>query len=119
MVLTPPDARQVLEDVVGCKWTTDILRAIDAGRVRPGVLRRGIPGLTTKVMNERLRKLVRYELLERRVFPDRPPRVEYRLTRRGRTLRPLLRQMERTVERWEVAGGPGMPAARPRPRKST
>jgi DNA-binding HxlR family transcriptional regulator len=100
-VLPPPHSRAALEDILGCKWTMDVLRAIEAGGVRPSALKRSIPGLTTKVMNERLRKLIRLGVLDRRVFDDRPPRVEYRLTRRGRALRPLLRQIDRIIARWD------------------
>jgi len=100
--MTGVAASDALRDILGCKWTIEILRAIEAGRVRPGALRRHIPGLTTKVMNERLRKLLAYDVLARRVFSDRPPRVEYRLTPRGRMLRPLLRQLDRVAERWDA-----------------
>lgn len=99
----PPDGRTALEDMLGCKWTVDVLRAVDAGHVRPSAIRRAIPRLTTKVMNQRLAKLVRYGVLGRHVLDDRPPRVEYRFTRRGRALRPLLRQLDRIVARWDAS----------------
>ena len=80
----------IVEDVLGCKWMLQILGRIRRRVGRPGALRRSIPGLTTKVMNERLRKLVRFDVLEKRSFPERPPRVEYRLTAFGRRLNRLL-----------------------------
>jgi DNA-binding HxlR family transcriptional regulator len=95
-----PEPQEILQDVLGCKWTIEVLRAVQRGECRPGQLQRAIPGITTKVMNERLRKLVRYGILERRVFPEVPPRVEYRLTRRGKALRPLLRQLDRIAANW-------------------
>lgn len=58
-----------LEDVVGCKWSAAVLAAIGRGVTRPGQLERFIPGISTKVLNERLRKLLDYELVTRAEFP--------------------------------------------------
>ncbi|GIW43793.1 MAG: hypothetical protein KatS3mg077_1075 [Candidatus Binatia bacterium] len=96
-----PAAHEILQDILGCKWTIEVLRAVQRGECRPGQLQRAIPGLTTKVMNERLRKLVRYGILQRKVFAEVPPRVEYRLTPRGRSLTPLIRQLDRIAARWD------------------
>ncbi len=70
----------MVEDVVGCKWSLAILHHVRNNVCRPGALERDIPGLTTKVMNERLKKLVNYGVLERIAYPEIPPRVEYKLT---------------------------------------
>jgi DNA-binding HxlR family transcriptional regulator len=43
-------------------------------------MERSVEGLTTKVLNERLRKLTNYKILQRHAFPEIPPRVEYRFT---------------------------------------
>jgi DNA-binding HxlR family transcriptional regulator len=77
-------AAHMVEDVLGCKWTLRVLGAIRAGVVRPGALEREIRGISTKVLNERLRKLDRFGIIQRRAFPEVPPRVEYRLTVFGR-----------------------------------
>lgn len=47
-------------------------------------MQRKVPGLTAKVLNERLRKLLRFGIIERQIFAEVPPRVEYRLTAFGR-----------------------------------
>jgi hypothetical protein len=60
-----------LEDVVGCKWSAAVLAAIGRGVTRPGQLERFIPGISTKVLNERLRKLLDYRLITRREFPGK------------------------------------------------
>lgn len=72
-----------LEDVVGCKWSAAVLAAIGRGIIRPGQLERFIPGISTKVLNERLRKLLDYRLITRREFPGKGLRVEYDLTVTG------------------------------------
>lgn len=98
-----PEARRLFEDVLGCKWTLAVLIAIDAGTVRPGGLRRAIPGITTKVLQERLKKLERFGLLTRQLLSEKPLHVEYRPTRKGRELRRLIAGVERHAERWAEA----------------
>ena len=85
---------RMVEDVVGCKWTLTILQLIRQGTCRPGVLERSVEGLTTKVLNERLRKLVDYGILERCAYPEIPPRVEYELTLFGQKFASILDAIE-------------------------
>jgi len=101
----------MLESVVGCKWSVRLLDRIAAGTCRPSALLRACPGLSKKVMNERLRKMVRFHILERSVSGSKPPlHVEYRLTAFGRRfLRVLVevRKLQRAVDTGEF------PATRP------
>lgn len=87
-----------LEDVVGCKWSAAVLAAIARGVRRPGQLERFIPGISTKVLNERLRKLLNYELITRREFPGKILRVEYHLTATGQKLANILEQLRELDE---------------------
>lgn len=87
-----------LEDVVGCKWSAAVLAAIGRGVTRPGQLERFIPGISTKVLTERLRKLLNYELITRHEFPGKVLRVEYRLTPTGRKLVGILEQLRELDE---------------------
>lgn len=80
----------MVEEIVGCKWSLAVLGAIRDGHVRPGAIERGIDGLSTKVMNERLAKLVRFGVLTKTSFPEVPPRVEYALTGFGTRLVAIL-----------------------------
>jgi DNA-binding HxlR family transcriptional regulator len=93
LVPAVPVARMV-EDMVGCKWSLAVLGAIRSGVKRPGEIERAIPGLSKKVMNERLRKLHRFGVIERRIYAEVPPRVEYRLTRYGSKFSRLLDGIE-------------------------
>lgn len=86
----PTTAAQILEDVLGCKWTLRVLACIRGGTVRPGAILARLDGLTTKVLNERLRKLVRFGVVTRTAYPEIPPRVEYRLSPFGRRFSRLL-----------------------------
>ena len=89
-----PGVSRMVEDVVGCKWTLTILQLIRQGTCRPGVMERSVEGLTTKVLNERLRKLVDYGIVERRAYAEIPPRVEYELTRFGHRFASILDAIE-------------------------
>lgn len=75
-----PSVKRMVEDVIGCKWSLSVLQLVRQGVNRPGAMERSVEGLTTKVLNERLRKLVGYGVLRRKVFAEVPPHVEYNLT---------------------------------------
>lgn len=78
-----------LEVVVG-KWTTLIVRDLLGGTKRFTELRAGLDGVNPKVLTERLRLLEEHGIVERRAYAEIPPRVEYSLTERGRSLEPVL-----------------------------
>lgn len=80
----------MVESIVGCKWSMSVLDVITQGTHRPGQMQRACDGISTKVLNERLRKLQRFDIIERTVFPETPPRVEYHLTRFGKRFVPLI-----------------------------
>ena len=61
-------------------------------------MERSIDGITTKVLNERLRKLVRFGIVERTAFPAVPPHVEYTLTSFGRKFVRVLDSIEKLEE---------------------
>ena len=90
---TPPVARMV-EDIVGCKWSLAVIGAVRSGVCRPGALEHNIDGLSKKVLNERLAKLVRYGILDKRSYAEMPPRVEYRITPFGEKFCGLLDGIE-------------------------
>lgn len=85
----------MVEDIVGCKWSLIVLDLVRRGVRRPGAMEHAIDGLTAKVLNERLRKLQRYGILNKRSYPEVPPRVEYSLTSFGRKFSVILDQIAR------------------------
>jgi DNA-binding HxlR family transcriptional regulator len=85
----------LLEDVIGCRWTFSVLRAVARGVNRPGALERHIDGISTKVLGDRLRHFTRAGLFERKQFPEIPPRVEYHLTDFGKRFLKLIKEVER------------------------
>lgn len=89
-----------ISEILKCKWTLAILDAIARGVNRPGRLERELPGLTAKVLNERIRKLENYGIIVRQVYPEIPPRVEYLFTERGKRLLKLLDTVNEFVRQW-------------------
>jgi DNA-binding HxlR family transcriptional regulator len=88
-------AARMVEDVVGCKWSLAVLSSVRGGVRRPGAMEHAIAGISKKVLNERLRKLVRFGILEKRSYPELPPRVEYSLTRVGEQFSGLMEAVDR------------------------
>lgn len=93
----------MVESIVGCKWSLHVLAQVRAGVNRPGALVRTAEGLTTKVLNERLAKMVRFGIFEKVVYPEVPPRVEYRITEFGSRFLRIIDEVER-LERELGAG---------------
>ena len=100
----PREYRQ-LEDVLGCKWSVSVLQAIATGVQRPGALERHIAGISTKILNERLRKLEAYGLISKAVQASRPPRTDYALTTHGAKVVKLIAQvraLDEEIQRTEL-----------------
>lgn len=81
-------------EVIGGKWKGVIVHHLLSGRKRFSELQRLMPNVTQRMLTRQLRELKRDGLLRREVFPEVPPRVEYSLTPRGRTLEPIIRLLK-------------------------
>jgi DNA-binding HxlR family transcriptional regulator len=82
--LPPRKVGRMVETIVGCKWSLTVVDLVQRGIRRPGEMERTVEGLTAKVLNDCLRLLVSYSVLEKRSYPEVPPRVEYYFTPFGR-----------------------------------
>jgi DNA-binding HxlR family transcriptional regulator len=80
-------------EVIGGKWTVQILRDLFEGTRRFGQLQQSLGGVSPKMLIARLRELEERGLVTRTLYPEIPPRVEYSLTDDGRTLRPIVDAM--------------------------
>jgi DNA-binding HxlR family transcriptional regulator len=80
----------IFEDCLGCKWTIPILISISEGFNRPGILLKTNQGLSTKVLNECLGRLIEYKIIQKFTYPEIPPRVEYCLTDFGQEIIDIL-----------------------------
>ena len=88
--------------LIGSKWKVLILRDLMPGTKRFGELRRSIGSVSQKVLTAQLRDMEAYGLVDRRVYAEVPPRVEYSLTELGRSLRPILDAMWAWGEAYKV-----------------
>jgi len=79
--------------VIGGKWKVIILWQLQGKVRRFGELQKSIQGISQKMLTQELRDLEEHGLVQRRVYPVVPPKVEYRLTEFGKTLRPLMEQL--------------------------
>lgn len=79
--------------LIGDKWKVLILRDLMPGTKRFNELRRSLGGVSQKVLTAQLRDMETKGLVERRVYAEVPPRVEYSLTPLGRSLSPVLEAM--------------------------
>lgn len=96
-------SRRVL-DLVADKWAVIVIYVLARGTRRFGELQRAVGGVSQKMLTQTLRRLERDGLVERKVFPVVPPRVEYSLSPLGETLVTPLTSLCRWAEDhfWEV-----------------
>ena len=78
---------------IGGKWKPILLHLIRKGANRFGVLERGIDGITKQMLTKQLRELEADGILERKIYPVIPPKVEYFITPFGKTLLPIIDAM--------------------------
>lgn len=91
-----PTVAAAVESIVGCKWSMRLLQLCSEDQQRPSALLRACPGLSAKVMNERLQKLMRFGILERTVHGEKPPiEVIYSLTPFGRQFTRIIDEVRR------------------------
>jgi DNA-binding HxlR family transcriptional regulator len=91
-------SRRVLA-VLAEKWTLLVLAQLTKGPLRTAEIRRGVDGVSEKMLIQTLRKLETFGLVSRKSYPQLPPRVEYRLTPLGRSLARLAGLFGRWIER--------------------
>lgn len=80
--------------LMGNKWKLLILRDLLKGAKRFGELKRSISEISQKVLTQNLRSMEEDGIIIREVFAEVPPRVEYRLSELGNSLRPIIEVME-------------------------
>jgi DNA-binding HxlR family transcriptional regulator len=84
---------EVTLEVIGGKWKALLVYRLLEAPLRFSELKRLVPDITEKMLTQQLRELERTGVVSRKVFAEVPPRVEYRVTEHGATLRPVLSAM--------------------------
>jgi len=85
-VLEPQCPSRLVLERIADKWTALVIQILARGTMRYAELQRAIGGISQKMLTQTLRSLERDGLVQRKVHPVVPPKVEYSLTRLGRTL---------------------------------
>ena len=91
---------QFVLDLISSKWTILILHELFLGDRRTHEFLDAMPGLSTKILMQRLRELEKHQIVDRRVYAEIPPHVEYSLTAKGRELQPVLAELRQLGIRW-------------------
>lgn len=89
--------------LIGNKWKVLILRDLLYGTKRFGELKKSIGGVSQKVLTAQLRDMEANGLVERKVYAEVPPRVEYSLTDLGHSLKPILDAMWNWGEEYKAS----------------
>jgi DNA-binding HxlR family transcriptional regulator len=96
-------------EVLGRRWALLILRNLTTKEaVRFNELKKLMPGISSTVLATRLLEMEREGLISKKIYPEIPPKVEYRLTARARELGVILKDLGRWAQRWK---SPRIPAA--------
>jgi len=90
-------------ELIGKRWTGAIIRMLMEGPRRFGQLVEAVPGLHDRLLSDRLKELEQAGVVERRVYPETPVRIEYELTARGRDLEGVVAEIQRWADRWIAA----------------
>lgn len=89
-------------DLIGGKWKGVILYHLCEGKLRFSELRRRLDGVTQRMLTLQLRELEQAGLVDRTVYAEVPPRVEYQMSARGESLRPVIRALQLWGENYLV-----------------
>jgi len=79
--------------VIGGKWKPIIFMRLSHGVNRFGILSRSIDGISKNMLTRELRELESHKIISRKIFPEIPPRVEYSITKKGKTLLPVFEKL--------------------------
>ncbi|HEU5012482.1 MAG TPA: helix-turn-helix domain-containing protein [Roseiflexaceae bacterium] len=87
-------------EIIGKRWTGLILKVLMAGPLRFNEIAEQLQVISDRMLSERLKELEQEGVVERRVLPETPVRVEYALTEKGRALAPVIQAIECWGEQW-------------------
>ncbi len=98
-------------ELIGRRWSGAVLRAVLSGVVRFSDLAASVPGLSDRMLSERLKELEEEGILVRDVIPETPVRIEYRPTQKGRDLAVVVQAISDWADAWVPGDGCATDAA--------
>jgi DNA-binding HxlR family transcriptional regulator len=96
-----PDFHAAIE-LIGKRWTGAIVSALTGGPMRFGELCKAVPGLSDRLLSQRLRELEQAGVVEREVEEGTPVKVSYSLTEKGTDLGPAIGELKAWARRWKI-----------------
>jgi DNA-binding HxlR family transcriptional regulator len=93
-------------EIIGAKWTALLVHDLSEGPRRFSELEHSCAGISPRTLSERLRALEDEGIVQRRSYPESPPRVEYELTAKGEALLPIISEMRTYGHEWLVDDEP-------------
>jgi DNA-binding HxlR family transcriptional regulator len=91
-------------ELIGRRWTGAIVRALLTGSNRFGEVLARVPGLSDRLLSERLRELEAAGIVKRTVYPEVPVRIEYELTEKGLELEAIVGAISGWADKWRPPG---------------
>ena len=88
-------------ELIGKRWSGAIIWALSDGPMRFAELKRAVPGLSDRLLSQRLRELESSGLMDRTVEEGQPVKVTYELTEKGETLRPAIQALRQWACHWQ------------------
>jgi DNA-binding HxlR family transcriptional regulator len=76
----PEKTARMVESIFGCKWSLTVYHLLENGINRPGEMVRSVEGLSTKVLNQCLKRNIDFGILKKISYSEIPPKVEYNVT---------------------------------------
>ena len=86
---------RLTKEVLNGKWKPALLKAVSLDIKRPSEILRLLPGATLRVLNVQLKELEHHGMLEKKIYPQLPPKVEYSLTDLGWSIMPIIDAMDK------------------------
>ena len=86
---------KITMEVIGGKWKSCIIQELCTGAKRPSELHRLFEDASPRVINQQLKELEMHGMIKKKIFKELPPHSEYSITEAGKTLLPIIEQMER------------------------
>lgn len=94
---------KITMEVIGGKWKSCILLELNEKPMRPSELHREFPDASPRVIDQQLKELEIHGMIKKTIFPELPPHSEYSITETGKTLIPLIRQIEKWGDNFRPA----------------
>jgi DNA-binding HxlR family transcriptional regulator len=91
----PEKSARMVETIYGCKWSLTVYQLLANNINRPGEMVKSVEGLSTKVLNQCLKKNIEFGILNKINYPEIPPRVEYQVTEFGQKFMRILDDIEK------------------------